>query len=421
MKETTTPKKEAPSEELMLLLEDQAATLLDWSWEGTMHFEEQLEKVGESYGYKDTLAVVNSQSAVVQVSNQQVIAKCGIPDVPPLFKVPKLKKWYHNVIQGKFNPEQARKELNSIKEAPDLYSGILRLLGVVLLAVAFSFDVVGTWEGIYVAAITGIPAGICLLATGWIKGFNKIAGLTATFIVGVMVMIAYKFGWVTAAPGLLLIAATFVFIPGDSISTQALEMAAGRWGPGVDRLFYSVMVLALQVIGVILAIIVTQSATSEVFPAAATSDFAWWVIYPVSLIFLLGNMLAFQIRLKDYIPALIILLLTRVAAQLGTMAYGEFVGTVAGMLVATVAAIWYDKQSVDHSPAYVFIITPIFALSPGSHGLRSLECWVTGNEITGVNNLATLGSVLLAIAIGILLGSMLMHGMSGLRQTRVKS
>ena len=170
------------------------------------------------------------------------------------------------------------------------------------------------------------------------------------------------------------------------------------------------MLLVLQVTGAILAAIVTFTAISEVFPAAASSDFAWWAIYPFSFVFLLGNVLAFQFRIKDYIPAIIILLIARAGAQIGTMGYGEFVGTFTGMLLATIAAIWYDKRSEDHSPAYVFLITPIFALSPGSHGLRALECWFTGNEITGVNDLGTLAGVLLAIALGMLLGAMFMRG-----------
>ena len=407
----------APLDGVVSLLKDQAATLLEWSWEGTISYEEQLEKVGASYGYEDTIAVVNSQSAMIQVSNQQAMAKCGIPDIPPLAAVTKLKKWFHDVTNGRLNLKDAHAELNSIRKAPPVYSGMLRFLGLVLLAIGFSTDLVGTWEGLYVAAITSIPAGICFLATGWIKGFNKIAGLVATFISGVMVMIAFKFGWVAAAPGLLLISATFVFIPGDSISVQALEMANGRWGPAVDRLFYSIMVLALQVTGVIFAALITQTATAEIFPAAVSTDFAWWAIYPFSFVFLLGNVLAFQFRIKDYIPAIIILLIARAGAQIGTMAYGEFVGTFTGMLLATIAAIWYDRRSEDHSPAYVFLITPIFALSPGSHGLRALECWFTGNEITGVNNLGTLAGVLLAIALGILLGAMFMVGR---RHTRSK-
>jgi len=79
------------------------------------------------------------------------------------------------------------------------------------------------------------------------------------------------------------------------------------------------------------------------------------------------------------------------------------------MLAATIASIWY-AQDPDRSPAYVFLITPIFALSPGSHGLRALESWITGNQIMGVNNLATLAGVLLAIGLGMLLGTMMTHG-----------
>ncbi|MCX7549475.1 hypothetical protein [Xanthomarina sp. F2636L] len=75
-------------------------------------------------------------------------------------------------------------------------------------------------------------------------------------------MLAWKFGFTTAAPGLLLISATLVFIPGDSISTQALEMVSGRWSQAVDRLFYSIMVLVLQVVGVVLAAILTLTISS---------------------------------------------------------------------------------------------------------------------------------------------------------------
>ena len=51
----------------------------------------------------------------------------------------------------------------------------------------------------------------------------------------------------------------------------------------------------------------------------------------------------------------------------------------------------------------------IFALSPGSHGLRQLETWVSGKEITGVHDLTTLVSILLAIAMGMVVGRVIGH------------
>ncbi len=52
---------------------------------------------------------------------------------------------------------------------------------------------------------------------------------------------------------------------------------------------------------------------------------------------------------------------------------------------------------------------PCFALSPGSHGLRQLETWVSGTTITGVHDLTTLISTLLAIAMGMVVGRIVSH------------
>jgi ABC-type uncharacterized transport system substrate-binding protein len=54
-------------------------------------------------------------------------------------------------------------------------------------------------------------------------------------------------------------------------------------------------------------------------------------------------------------------------------------------------------------------MTPIiFAVSPGSHGLRQLEVWVSGDAITGVNDLQTLAGTLFAI--GMMVGRVLVGG-----------
>ena len=48
-----------------------------------------------------------------------------------------------------------------------------------------------------------------------------------------------------------------------------------------------------------------------------------------------------------------------------------------------------------------------FMLSPGSRGLRQFETWLTGESITGVNDLKTTGATLLAIAMGMLVGTVI--------------
>ena len=75
MNKSTQPVKpkdqKADTEEVLDLLRDFAALLLEWSWEGTIGFEDELEKVGATYGFGDTTAIVSSQSAIIQMEGRQ--------------------------------------------------------------------------------------------------------------------------------------------------------------------------------------------------------------------------------------------------------------------------------------------------------------------------------------------------------------
>lgn len=63
-------------------------------------------------------------------------------------------------------------------------------------------------------------------------------------------------------------------------------------------------------------------------------------------------------------------------------------------------------NKIKRAPAYVFMITPFFTLTPGSHGLRGFESLIGGQPIVGVEDFATLFATLLAIALGILIGGL---------------
>jgi uncharacterized membrane protein YjjB (DUF3815 family) len=281
-------------------------------------------------------------------------------------------------------------------------------LGVVIVSVGFAVDVVGTWEGMLWAGITGMATGLAFVAADRVAGFGKIASLVATLASGIIVMLAFKFGWVVAAPGLLLISSTFVFIPGDSISTQAYELAEGRWSAGVDRLFYSIIMLVLQVTGAFLAIVLTGTAVAELFPTGPHDAFAWWAAYPGRFVFVIGILFAFHMSWKQFPQALLTLWVVTAVAQVSSMAYGEVAGTFIATAVGTILALWQARKPRS-IPAFVLMIPIIFALSPGSHGLRQLETWLSGEAITGVKDLQTLVTILLAIAMGMVVGRAIAH------------
>jgi uncharacterized membrane protein YjjB (DUF3815 family) len=123
-------------------------------------------------------------------------------------------------------------------------------------------------------------------------------------------------------------------------------------------------------------------------------------------VLVLGILLAFQMSAKHFLPAVLTLWIATVVAQVSSMAYGELAGTFFAVVVGTVLALWQARKPRS-IPAFVLLIPLIFAVSPGSHGLRQLETWVSGDAITGVKDLQTLAGTLFAIAIGMMVGRVL--------------
>jgi uncharacterized membrane protein YjjP (DUF1212 family)/uncharacterized membrane protein YjjB (DUF3815 family) len=396
--------------EVRALLNELSQQLLAWSWEGVVGYEEMVERVGRTYGYPDTTVIMEAQAAMIKLEpdGQGTFVKGGIPGFPPMAYTQTLKDMLADIFAGKLSVSDARSSLKALHEKEPPYPAILNWLGVVIVSIGFAVDIVGTWEGMLWAGITGLVTGGVFVAADRVAGFGKIAQLTATMGSGIIVMVAYKFGWTAAAPGLLLISSTFVFIPGDSISTQAYELSMGRWSAGVDRLFYSIIMLVLQVTGAALAIALTGTAIDELFPTGPHDAFAWWAAYPGRFVFVIGILLAFNMSMKQFLPALITLWIVTAVAQVSSMAYGEVAGTFIATVVGTILALWQARKPRS-IPSFVLMIPIIFALSPGSHGLRQLETWVSGEKITGVQDLQTLVTILLAIAMGMVVGRAIAH------------
>jgi uncharacterized membrane protein YjjP (DUF1212 family)/uncharacterized membrane protein YjjB (DUF3815 family) len=410
MSEAVETSGKADAAQVRAFLRELSQQLLAWSWEGVVGYEEIVERVGRTYGYDDTTVIMEAQSAMIKLEpeGQGTFVKGGIPGFPPMAYTQDLKNMLADIYAGKLSVSEARKALETLHKKEPPYSPFLVWLGVVIVSIGFAVDIVGTWEGLLWAGITGMATGLAFVAADRVAGFGKIAQLVATLASGVIVMLAFKFGWVAAAPGLLLIASTFVFIPGDSISTQAYELAQGRWSAGVDRLFYSMIMLVLQVTGAFLAIAITGTAVAELFPTGPHDAFAWWAAYPGRFVFVIGILLAFHMSWKQFPQALLTLWVVTAVAQVSSMAYGEVAGTFIAMTAGTILALWQARKPRS-IPAFVLMIPIIFALSPGSHGLRQLETWISGATITGVKDLQTLVVVLLAIAMGMVVGRAIAH------------
>jgi uncharacterized membrane protein YjjP (DUF1212 family) len=383
------------------LVTDLGQLLLDWSWEGTVGLEDKIDRTAQAYG-QDVTTLIGAESAIIQMGDRDSFLK-ALPGIPPLAALPRLKSWLLDVEGGKLAPAAARDYLKDVAATGPVYSPLLRIFGVMALSFGFSIDIVGTWEAGIVAFLTGIISGFFLLQADRSLNWALFAPLIASFFVSLAVIIAYDLDWVSEVPGLLMISALFVFIPGDSITMQAVELIDGRWTAGVARLFYSIVLLLLLAIGAVLAAAVTGTSTDLLAPGNAAGDFPWWAPYPGHIIFTIGVALAFQMRRSDVPLAIAVTLIVTAISQAGAILFGDTAGTFLAAIAMTVIA-GYIAQNPKRAPAYVWMITPFFMLTPGSHGLRAFESIIGGQPITGVEDLGTLFGTLLTIALGMIVG-----------------
>jgi uncharacterized membrane protein YjjP (DUF1212 family) len=405
------------AQEVFSLLSDLSGALLKWSEEGISGMEEMIMGVGEAYGYKDITVLFSPQSVLLSMSHQVTLLRTELPGLPELSKVTALRHWHNDILASKLSVEAARTRLQQILTAPSLYATPLVILGAMLFSAALAFDFVGTWEGVIVGALTGILGAWCFVGGKNIRDYPKIMPLVASLLVSFCVIGAWKLGWLTGSPGLLLIPGIFLFIPGDTITVQALELAEGHWDAAVDRLAYSVGVFILLIFGVLISATVLGVPFLELVPTATASIFPWWVIYPSYVVVTIGMMLVLQMRRADLLLAILTIIITTIVAQIVTsLASNELAGTFAGAIAMTLVAkiIAINPQ---RSPAYVYMVIPFFTLTPGTHGLSGLEGLISGQSVSGVTDLGSLFTNLLALSLGIFIASMIWRQFQPLQPT----
>lgn len=391
-------------DEVFPLVSDLGQLLLDWSWEGTVGLETKIERVAAAYDH-EVVSIVNAETAVVKMGRREVFLK-GFPGIPPLAALPRLKQLLITIEDRKLRPADARDQLSRVAATSSVYPPLLRILGTMMLSFGFAIDIVGTWEACIVAFLTGFFSGFFMLQADRGVQWALAVPLLASFCVSASAMVAYNLDWVDEVPGVLMLSALFVFIPGDSITMQAVEMLDGRWSAGVSRLFYSIMLLLLLAVGAVFAAGVTGISLDLLAPGNATGDFPWWAPYPGHILFTVGVAFAFQMRRADIPLAILVTLIVTAVGQGGAYLFGGYTGTFLAAIVMVVVSR-YLALDPNRSPAYVFMITPFFTLTPGSHGLRAFESIIGDQTIVGVQDFTTLFATLLTIALGMIGGMLL--------------
>jgi uncharacterized membrane protein YjjB (DUF3815 family) len=367
-----------------------------------MRSESVVREVAAVYG-RTVDATFFADAAVLTVG-ETTVTFAREPTVPPLDQASAMKLLLVEISGGTLTCAEAADRLASLRGRPPVWSKPWQVLGLVLFSVGFGISVQATWQEVCISAVTGLLVGLLVVAGLGHKRLTLVSPFLASVLVSTVVLEIFKHGWIDGGPIQLIVPALFFFIPGDAISAAALELADNRITAGATRLVYSVMVLLVLGFGALAATVIANVPTSALFDVTVPGNLGFFVVWGGWVLFALGVMFTFSMAPRDFPSALGLVLLTAAAAELGTRALGDPLGTFLGAIVMTVTALLLARRP-SAPPAYVLYLGAFYVLTPGSHGLRGIESWIGGNPVQGVTSIAAMVGLFTAIALGMLVGA----------------
>ncbi|GAA2107922.1 threonine/serine exporter family protein [Kitasatospora saccharophila] len=402
--------EEVSPERVTALLARLAGMLLAASGEGASEVEQTVAQAAAGFGARTSMVLVpdGATLTVVLDGRTSTVAVRAFPDVARLDKVAALKPWAHRVSLGRTPLAEAERRLAAIDGSPAPYPWWLKGLGIVLFSVGFAPLMQPTWYEIGSTAVLGLVTAVLAVAAERWPRLSRVLPLVASAAVSVLVLMVFARTPAHGGAVLLMLPALFYFVPGDLLSAAAVELAAGFLTTGAVRLVYAVFLLLQLYLGVMLGVYATGGDTSAMFDVAAHADLPRWATFLSWVVFTVGTVLSFAVPWR-LLPVLLGTVYLTVAVQSGaTKLVGEVGGTfLAAAALGALATV--VARGPGRPPRMLLALPGFFTLTVGSLGMRGLTSLAGGHPVQGFHDLLSMVTTVVAIAVGLLLGSVLAH------------
>jgi len=302
---------------------------------------------------------------------------------------------------GVLDPRSTMARIAWVRDLSPPYGVVLRGFGYVLLSMGLAVLLGASWNGVALAGGLGAVVGPALLVSERLpRRYGALITVAVAFVVSLVVFLLIRAG---AGPHILpaLIAPLVVLLPGTLLTTAVLELSTGQMIAGAGRLAAGGMQLVLLGAGIL---------TASALVGVPVFDFAEQpeLLGPVAPWIAVGlfgvGIAVHQCAPRRSLPwILLVLAITYSAQVIGDIFLGGVLSAFIGALVITPVTALVARQP--SGPAALVSFTPAFwLLVPGALGLVGIAN-VLGGDVGGANSLVATVFTMVAIALGVLAGS----------------
>ncbi|MFJ9364406.1 threonine/serine exporter ThrE family protein [Nocardia sp. NPDC101769] len=298
-------------------------------------------------------------------------------------------------------PAEATAALEDILASPQPTPVWRLLTGNVVLTVGLGLMLNPTSTALLGYIVLGLAVQLLIMAADRFRLLSTSLPVLAGAVVTLL-----SFGFPNALgggnPSQLLIPSVSSLLPGAMLTNGSIELATGSMVAGASRTIYGFNKLVLLAFGVLVGL--QLLGTLPTVSPHAGHGLGWWTPILGVLLIGLGHSWRASAPPKSLGWLLIVLYAAFCGQQLGTQLGGGLLGSFLGGMVAVPVA-YLVQRFKDAPPTQVVFLPAFWMLVPGGMSLSGISALVTENDPNGLHIMVTAVLTVLAIALGVLVGS----------------
>ena len=366
----------------------------------------RLHRIARAKGCRDIEIIALPTSVFVQIGvAAQTRVQLGVPigRTPRLDQVSDLYRLVDELEADEIDVPDARARLAALRAEPPRFGRLLRVIGYALLSAGLALVLQPSWGGLLASLLLGLFVGA--LRTWRFESLTTILPVLASFLVALIVFGAAAWSDVVDNPIRTLIPPLIAFLPGATLATGTVELAAGQVISGSTRLVQGLVVLGMMAFGIVAAAELVGAPSAHLLdePFARLGPWSPWVgLVVITFAHFLFNCAP----TRALLPILVVLTVANLGQTLGALVFGGSVSAFFGALAMTPLVLWMSAQRWG-PPSMVTFLPAFWLLVPGAAGLIGVTELVGADRTLGLEDFSSVIGTVFAIALGILTGTAL--------------
>ena len=306
------------------------------------------------------------------------------------------------VVEGAtITPADGLARLDAIMTSKARYNPWVIVAGHGVATLGFALILQLPWDVTGVAVALGLLAGLLRLLGSHVHRLEIIRPVLVSFVCGLVVFVLAKQG-VIESPYHALIPPLLLSLPFVPLTLSALELADRQMVSGATRLAYALVQIVFLIFGLLAAQQVTGVSPSITIADVATY-LGWWAPWVGTFLFAVGVALHFVAPVRTLPWLLAVCFAARAGLVLGDALGSSYLAAMIGAVFMAVVAEWSAAHTsgpprlVTFSPSFILLI-------PGAMALTGLTQIFGPEHSLAFADLSTAMFVIVAIAVGLMVG-----------------